>query len=77
LQHYEVPAPPFWQAAQNLTTHIGVGLPCLLHCAKLRAEALRGNFLLDRASTTKLTGSLRGIAFILNPTLCVVRGKPI
>src|SRR5215475_712626 len=68
---------PFWQAAQNLTTHIGVGLLCLLHCAKLREEGLRGNFLLDSAPTTKLTESPCGIAFDLDPTLCVVRGKPI
>ena len=49
----------------------------LQHTAVMRADALRGNFLLDRASTTKLTGSPCGVAFILNPTLCVVRGKPI
>jgi hypothetical protein len=30
--------PVFWQAAAVLTTHTGVGLPCLLHCAKMRAE---------------------------------------
>src|SRR5499433_1172927 len=54
--------PPFWQPAQNLTTHIDVGLLCLLHCAKLRAKGLRGNFLLDRAPTTKLTGGPCGIA---------------
>jgi len=29
----------FWQAAAVLTTRTGVGLPCLLHCAKMRAEA--------------------------------------
>src|SRR6476660_3796156 len=69
--------PPFWQAAQNLTTHIGVGLVCLLHCAKLRAEGLRGNFLLYRAPTTKLTGRPCGIAFIFDPTLCVVCGASL
>ena len=30
--------PVFWQAAAVLTTHTRVGPPCLLHCAKMRAE---------------------------------------
>jgi len=30
--------PVFWQPAAVLTTHTRVGLPCLLHCAKMRAE---------------------------------------
>jgi hypothetical protein len=30
--------PILWQAAAVLTTHTGVGLPCLLHCAKMRVE---------------------------------------
>jgi hypothetical protein len=67
----------FWQAAQILTTHIPVGLLCLLHCAKMRADGVRGNFLLDRAPTKKLTGRPCGIGFIEDSTLCVVRGKPI
>ena len=77
MQHYEVPAPPFWQAAQNLTTHIGVGLPCLLHCAKLRAEALRGNFLLDSRVNYEIDRKSLRYSLYPNPTLCVVRGKPI
>jgi hypothetical protein len=67
----------FWQPAQNLTTHIGVGLVCLLHCAKMRAGGFRGNFLLDPAPTTKLTRSPCGIPFIDRSTLCVVRSEPI
>ena len=31
-------APMLWQAAAVLTTQTGVGLPCLLHCAKMRVE---------------------------------------
>jgi hypothetical protein len=30
--------PILWQAAAVLTTNTGVGLPCLLHCAKMRVE---------------------------------------
>jgi hypothetical protein len=30
--------PVFWQPAAVLTIHTRVGLPCLLHCAKMRAE---------------------------------------
>src|SRR5262245_47413546 len=30
--------PMLWQAAAVLTTHAGVGLLCLLHCAKMRTE---------------------------------------
>jgi hypothetical protein len=30
--------PMLWQAAAVLTIHTGVGLPCLLHCAKMRVE---------------------------------------
>jgi hypothetical protein len=45
-----------WQAAAVLTTHTGVGLPCVLHCAKMRVEAPYGNFLLEVAEISKLTG---------------------
>ena len=78
LQHYEVPAAhSSGRPAQNLTTHIGVGLLCLLHCAKMRAGGFRGNFLWKRAPITKLTEAHCGIAFIDGSALCVVRGKPI
>jgi hypothetical protein len=45
----------FWQPRPHLTTHIAVGLLCLLHCAKMRAIAGHGNFLLQVAAITKLT----------------------
>jgi hypothetical protein len=43
------------QATVVLTTLTGVGLPCLLHCAKMRAEPTYGNFLLGFAEISKLT----------------------
>jgi len=34
------------QTAPDLTTHARVGLPCLLHCAKMRETPPARNFLL-------------------------------
>src|SRR5262249_18462591 len=50
--------PPFWQAAQNLTTHIDVGLLCLLHLRQTAREGpprkfpsrSRANYEIDRKS---------------------------
>ena len=65
------------QAAQHLTTHGRVGLPCLLHCAKMRGKGAGGNFLLEHAGLTKLTQSPSGIASTQGSPLCVAKGKPI
>jgi hypothetical protein len=51
------------QAADDLTTRVGVGLLCLLHCAKVREIASRGNFLLQCGLTTKLTPGPCGVTF--------------
>src|SRR5262245_1529329 len=45
----------FWQPRPRLTTHIAEDQLCLLHCAKMRATASHGNFLLQAAAITKLT----------------------
>src|SRR5262245_49759687 len=51
----EVRLTMLWQAAASLTTHACVGLPCLLHCAKMRGGPTYGNFLLGAAEISKLT----------------------
>jgi hypothetical protein len=60
-----------------LTTHGREGLPCLLHCAKMRGKGPGGNFLLEDVGLTKLTQSLTGIASTQASPLCVAKGKHI
>jgi hypothetical protein len=67
----------FLQAAQLLTTHGRVGLPCLLRCAKMRGRGAGGNFLLEAAPFTKLTQTPCGIAFAMISLFCVAQGKAI
>src|ERR1700730_1077044 len=67
----------FWQAAQNLATLAGVGLLCLLHCAKMRRDRAYGNFLPGRTPITKLTVRPHGIASAAVLALCVAQSKPI
>jgi hypothetical protein len=66
-----------WQTAAALATHTGVGQHCLLHCAKMRAGATCGNFLLGAAEISKLTRQPRRIASTAVTALCAVRPEPI
>jgi hypothetical protein len=60
-----------------LTTHAGVELLCLLHCAKMRKDLSSGHFLPEHASTMKLTIERPGIGFAGPAVLCFVLAKPI
>jgi hypothetical protein len=67
----------FLQAGEYLTTHAGVGLVCLLHCAKMREGRAGGNFLPERGRIMKLTTTPRGIASTQLSALCLAWGEAL